>query len=438
MNTNYDKAAYKESAQKRLEWIKALAEVSKNPEMKLATTVRAQAGYWHPSSRITLEEYEKLLNPSAFIPDYYTVRCWQVVFEQDAPWDHPVYGVKVLAKKIVEALKSLGMPHIIFDSGGKGIHSYVFYKPPENKTLLEQACAKGIMPKDLRLLVFKLVCDKAGIPEEHRGVGKPQDIACINFSDDSGMGKLIRCPGGRKIDKETGELIGYKTFIDKIPEQKTLVKKFTDVVYPSKNDIKIWTLPEIIFSKFIENFKPPREGVQNSLKEYKGMLINAPCARSLLLNGAPPSTDNSLIGHRSFGAKALAVFCVGDGLDYYEAGDVLKSYYSRCDPTDFDIGEVMAWRNWAYQKVLQNPEKYVHCGHMRAIGLCDKEHCEYFKKIKEKWVEEKRKEARKKRRQKGMPQQLRPYAQPPERRTRGSRKREDREWREKIIGETHG
>ncbi len=371
--SSYDTVAYKESARKRLEWIKTLVDISKYPEMKIVTTARGKDGMWHPTQRIPLEEYEKIINKSGFIPDYYTVRAWEVPFEQDSPWDHPVYGVKVLAKKTVESLISLDIPHKIYDSGGKGIHTHIYFKPPDNKKLLQNAEEKNIKPKYLRFLVFKIVNDTAGIPEEHTGQGKPQDMTCINFDDTTGMGRLIRCAGGRKIDKE-GRLIGYKTLIDTIPEHKIPIKKFTDVIYPNKNEIKIWTIPEVIFKNYVEDFKPPQKPkTQTSLKEYKGKLLNTPCALTLRLNGAPP-------GQRSLSAKALAVFCVGDNLGYYEGLDVLSDYYNHCDTTDFDIGEVKQWCKWAYDKVTQNPGAYVHCGHMRTMGICDKEHCEYYKK----------------------------------------------------------
>ena len=406
----FDKETYKEGVKKRYEWINSLVEISEFPEMRLASTIRGKDGYWHPGQRIFLKEYK---NMRMFIPDYYTVRAWEVPFEQDSLWDHPVYGVKVLAKKTVEALISLDIPFKIYDSAGRGLHTHVYFKPPDNKELLQTAEKKGMMPRDLRFLVFKMVNDQAKISEEYRGVisdkhngnpvfvpGKPQDATCINFDDTTGMGRLIRCNGGRKIDKE-GRLIGYKTLIDIIPEHKTLIKKFTDVIYPDKNEIKIWTIPEVIFKNYVEDFKPPQKPkTQTSLKEYKGELLNTPCALTLRLNGAPP-------GQRSLSAKALAVFCVGDGLDYYEGLDVLTEYYNHCDTTDFDIGEVKQWCKWAYDKVVEKPEDYIHCGHMRTMGICDKEHCEYYKKSRKKY------ETKKTHDDSRNPTWLAPHQQPP-------------------------
>lgn len=375
MRELYDREAYLESAAKKHAWLKKLIEIGKKPEMKVTTTLRYANGYWGISKWLILEE---ALKQPGFKIDYYVIRSPQIVFEQDAPYDHPEYGVKVIAQKTIEALDTLQIPYILFDSGGKGLHTYVFFKPPESKKLLESANRKEVKPKHLRQFIFKMVCDEAKIPEEWRGVGKPQDTACHIWSDES-TGHLVRICGGRKIDKE-GNLKGYKTLIDRVPEVKTPVRKFSEVVYPDGSEVRVWTIPDDIFEIFLENFRKPRKRKIKGVTP-QGTYLNTTCAISLRLNGAPESK-------RSLGAAVLAHWCLLDNLDKETALAVAEDYYEKCPKNDFDEGEVKAWFDFAYNKFypIKNPESasgliIKNCRHAQRLEMCNRTECELYKKM---------------------------------------------------------
>lgn len=418
MQSDYDRKAYSESAAKKQAWLKKLMDIGKRPEMRLTTTIKYPNDYWGISKWITVEEAEKIPGYKA---DYYVIRCNQLVFEQDAPYDHPQYGVKVIAQKIIEALNTLQISHTIFDSGGKGLHTYVFFKLPDNKKLLERADRKEIKPKHLRQMIFKMVCDEAKIPEEWRGVGKPQDIACIIWSDES-KGHLVRICGGRKIDKE-GNLKGYKSLIDRVPEIKNTPKRFSDVVYPDTNEVKLWTVPDCVFEAFIESFKKHRK---RQIKEIspQGTYLNTPCATSLRLNGAPETK-------RSLGAAVLAHWCVLDNLPPEEAIALGEVYYDKCPQNEFDLGEVTAWFNFAYNKFypIKNPESAAgliirNCQHARQLERCNSEQCEVYKKM----YGDKKQQPPQLVRSFVNPQQLNPYYQSPRYYWVDRKKRARRKW----------
>jgi hypothetical protein len=223
-----------------------------------------------------------------------------------------------------------------------------------------------------------MICDEAKIPEEHRGVGKPQDVACHIWNDES-KGHLVRICGGRKIDKE-GNLKGYKTLIDRVPETKAPVMRFSDVAYPSGNDVKVWTIPEPVFEIFIEAFNQPRKReIKNVMPQ--GTYLNAPCALSLRLNGAPASK-------RSLGAAVLAHWCVLDNIDRDEALSIGEAYYEKCDQDEFDISEVVAWINFAYNKFhpITDPKDakgliVKNCMHARQLDMCDQAQCQVYNKM---------------------------------------------------------
>lgn len=405
MQADYDRGAYLESAAKKQAWLKKMLELGKTPQMKVASTIKRADGYWGITKWLFLEEVEKL---PGFKIDYYNVRSSEVVLEQDSPYDHPEYGVKVLARKIAEAIDTLQIPSILFDSGGKGLHTHVFFKPPKNEKLLERANRKGVKPKHLRQMIFKMICDEAKIPEEWRGVGKPQDTACVVW-DDQGTGKLVRMCGGRKIDKE-GNFKGYKTLIDKVPEIKNPVKNFSEVVYPDGNDVKVWTIPESVFTAFLDSFKTYKPRKIKSISP-QGTYLNTPCALSLRLNGAPESK-------RSLGAAVLAHWAVLDNITLEEAIALGEEYYEKCPKDEFDVGEVLQWINFAYNKFypIKDPENAVglivkNCQHAKQIERCDQEHCEIYKKM---YGEKKQQPHPQLVRSFVNPQQLNPYYQSPQ------------------------
>jgi len=130
-------------------------------------------------------------------------------------------------EKIISFLRSQNIPYLLFHTGGRGFHIHIFFEPAH---------------VDKRSLVEWIVSE-AGVDTEKVKV----DYQVLK-------NHLIRECGGRRIDKENGEITGYKSFvpsgsIEDAPKRPITNK--SEVIFPTPDDVKVWDIDEEIrFSIF--------------------------------------------------------------------------------------------------------------------------------------------------------------------------------------------
>lgn len=296
-------------------------------------------------------------------------------------------GVRPLALRVENALKTLGIPHITCTSGGKGIHQHVFYTFDKGRyaELINKLDDLGVMPKDIRNYIFDTITSASGIPIELIGRGRSVDTSC-NIWEDTCKGHAIRIIGGAHISKD-GTFNGFKTMVNEVPQNRPVVKDFKDVVFPTK--ITPWVIPRAFIESFIaESSKKKTVSREQTITpvKYTGKMMNAPCV-ARIRNGMPH-------GRRSTSMWLLVLACRLDGLTEEQAFAVLGDYYERCDHTDFDFSEGTHWMHWSYSKdgAFWSINQCKLC---REMDICLKDHCVYWKEVKRTQEEKEEREGRK-------------------------------------------
>lgn len=365
------------------------------------------------------------------IIDYYTVLPNEIVFESDftakqeveengkkvlkvlehETWNDPNKGQKIIAGKLVAAMKKHNIPSLQGFSGGKGPHTHVFFSLP-NRERIREFEKKGIRPTDLRRFLFNKICDMAKIPKGYRERGGVVDISCVYWDEGSGAGHLVRCFGGRKF-KETISVVneqerrgyklqGYKTLLNELPDKKPDVLNFTEVRYPEK--FEHWQIPQPLMDMLVNEFKPvSREFSQQTKIELKGMHINLPCMKLARRTRAPDGVRNII-------ARQQAYACIKDRLSLSKALAVCEEFYANCDKNDFDFSEAKYCFEWAYAR---NADVYIACPLIKQAGFCNdaiKQRCELYNQKKAEFIKKMKKKKRYGQRQ---PPQLKPFATAP-------------------------
>jgi len=336
----------KEKHDEKLKWLGKLQEFNPKAEMKVATTVDGRRiGRWIPFVDWSDVNYI----------DHVTVLPNECVWEIDHDdWDF----VKKYSDKLIEALDRFEVPHVQGSTSGRGVHIHAYFIMPE-KSLRNRCDEYGVLPRELRNALFYLICNEARIPSTMIGKGLPFDTGCIDFSDLS-MGHMVRAFGGRKfID---GEILGYKSFTEEIPEERIRITKFTDVRFPQT--IIPYSIPKTLIENIlIDMEKRKQNALKNSCRVHDGLYLDSPCVRDLLKTGL-------VKGNRNRGAQIIAIACRMSGLRIEVAEEVTRDYFEKCEKKDFMFSEVQGWLRWAYSRELD-----WRCSQAIPFGMCQPHKC---------------------------------------------------------------
>ena len=359
---------------KQKEYIKQLKSVSISPLFGAINYFNQKQQKWVPGKREDLNKRE--------IWDHITVPSNAIHYDLDA---RSYSANHKIAKKIIEVLKSRGWAYNIYCSSKKGIHIETFFDKPEfdnnnTKKLFTTAMSYNLSFKNIRIWLWNLILDEAGINRNLRGSGngKILDTNCINFDDLQDKNRLLRVCGGCKkyYDKQLEEeVIYYKTWIN--PEEFTRkssnVKALIDVIYPTS--INLFKFNEYEFAEFLNSFI--EQSKNDSVKQLEkidltneGGYINLDTVRRV--------REGLGRGQRSTGAQILAIAMSNDNIPLIEQETIMKDYVSKCEQIGepFTISEAMQWVKW----VKTQPNIFWNCGLAESAGLHEAGLCDFCKK----------------------------------------------------------
>lgn len=336
----------REKHEEKLRWLRKLQEFNPKAEMKVATTVDGKRiGRW-----ISFLDWADV----NYI-DHVTVLPNECVWEIDHDdWDF----VKKYSNKLIEALDRFEVPHVQGITSGRGVHIHSYFIMPE-WSLRNRCDEYGVLPRELRNALFSLICREAKVPSNMVGRGLPFDTGCVDFSDLS-SGHMIRAFGGRKF--ENGQIAGYKSFMQDVPNDRIRITKFTDTQFPQ--DIVPYSIPKrLIEDILIGSEKRKQTAIKNSYKVHDGLYLEAPCVRELVKTGL-------VRGNRNRGAQLVAIACRLSGLRMEVAEEVAREYFDRCDKNDFIFSEIQGWLRWAYSREVD-----WRCSQAIPFGMCQPHKC---------------------------------------------------------------
>lgn len=361
---------YKLNPQK--DYIKKVQDITINPLKCSNAFFNTKTNQYQPGKRYSLNKFQLI--------DYLTVGSNQLVFELDARAYSTNYKY---AGQIIDVLQRNGWPFYIFSSGGKGIHIECWFDKPifKNKeivNLLKESISYNLSFKQIRLWLWNVVLNDAGIREDLRGIGKAIDSSCLTFDDLTQKSKLLRLCGGRKqyFKSEADEhLTFYKTFIPLSEFKKSQIKltAFDKVKYPEI--IKTFKIDESGFGAFLDNYITQAKNL--NIKK----LIKLNLSKSggyMNLESVQKIRQGLSSGKRSLGAQVLAIAMVNDNISIEEQKIIIEDYVSKCSQMGdiFTIDEAMYWVNW----INLQPVIFWNCSLVEESGLHDEPNCEICQK----------------------------------------------------------
>jgi hypothetical protein len=338
--------AVKEKHAEKLGWLGKLAEFNPKNELRVATTIDGRRiGRWFP--------FKEWLDISYI--DHVTVLPNECIWEIDHDdWNF----VRKHGNRILEALDRFEVPHVQGPTSGRGVHIHAFFIMPE-RNLRNRCDEYGVLPRELRNALFSLICSEAGVPSNMVGKGLPFDTGCVDFSDLS-MGHMVRAFGGRKF--AGGQLTGYKSFVQEIPEERVRIIRFTEVRFP--RNIIPYSVPKTIIEGILIGMeKRKQDALKNSCRVHDGLYLDAPCVRELLKTGLAR-------GSRNRGAQLIAIACRLSGLRMETAEEVAREYFEKCEKSDFMFPEIQGWLRWAYSREVD-----WRCSQAIPFGMCQPHKC---------------------------------------------------------------
>ena len=286
-------------------------------------------------------------------------------------FDAPSFSKNVeYARKVVEYLNDMEIPHYIFWSGNKGVHCHIFLDALDSE--LEKV-NKGLMKdygesmlKECRIYIAKDIILNSGL--DISIYGKVIDSQKIEWTAST----LIRCCGGAniKVNKLTGdeEAHYFKTWLE-VLEKKPKLDKFSDVEYPPT--IECYHLTAELINKVLGDIASRSDKKLKYISEridYGGKYMSLPCIRQIM--------EGMESGDRSKGACQIAFACKLDGIELEEAKKIIQIYAKNCSqiPEPYHESEAIGWINYAYN-TLTTP--YFSCACCRKLGVCESMGCEY-------------------------------------------------------------
>lgn len=329
---------------------------------------------WVPGYQTPLTEKE---TPT----DHRTVLSNEIIFDIDYKgWG---YNVKI-TKSIIDALEQLDIPYYTYYTGGKGLHTCIYFDKikleKEQRQRLQTAIEFGYSYKNIRTWFHKrIITEYTGLQESAigKGAGKIIDSAPISFDETRGGSHLIRACGGRnqKYDAQNMESERfYKTWID-LKETKLnrapRIKNIEEVQYPPI--IKTFELPILPLMDSIEEYisdAQKRNVEREEIIKLSDGYLNLNCVKTLMAG-----MDE---GNRSIGAQLL---CQAIILDKQEekVDEILKEYINNCQQRGhkFTLTEATKWYDW----LKNQPGVFFNHSLLKEIGICDGD-CEYNHKKK--------------------------------------------------------
>jgi len=164
--------------------------------------------------------------------DYRTVLQNEIMIEMDfEKWANQRFW----GKRIQKFLNEKNIPHLMYHSGGKGIHFSIFFSIDGLEALTGW--------RGVRVALWHYILNCCDVPKSLRGVDRPFDITAVSFGDTS-QGHLIREIGGKKRQR--------KRIITKIPHDNIILTG--DIVYPKK--IPVWKVPIKLLARLNIERKP--------------------------------------------------------------------------------------------------------------------------------------------------------------------------------------
>lgn len=155
-------------------------------------------------------------------PDFRTVAWNELIIDFDDDWPE----VRRKSRVMRDFLRSEGIPHYIFVSGGRGVHISVFmdYQPYFLNWF------------DIRVSIAEWL--QASTDVEF-------DMACVRGWADHTRGHLVRAEGGMRWHKVEGDgyAPAFKTLIRDIPEAKYVATSRGEVVIPLSPP-ELWPVPD--------------------------------------------------------------------------------------------------------------------------------------------------------------------------------------------------
>lgn len=314
--------------------------------------------------------------------DHRTVLPNEVVFDIDEKDWREVRNIALL---IHNFLNLNSIPHVMGQSGGKGIHIHIFLKlsPDIYKELSRYESSNIDIPRLIRLIFFKWVIENTGVKESSL------DPSLVKWSSE-GKGHMVREFGGRKFVKtESGIEIHYKSYLSEIPKDRVWADE-KDVQYPPA--LEVYRIEAGRFSEYMlkmiegEIEKLSRVQEIDIDKEFPNMeYLKLPCIKRMLTQKIPE-------GKRNRAGKVLSAVCLKkSSIEKCEKllEDWHRKFYAE---TDFRFREIEDWLKSLSKK--GKDELFFSCSeNLEIIGegwsFCSDNLCPVYYRKRSKWRAEK-------------------------------------------------
>ncbi|MGC8646930.1 MAG: hypothetical protein ACP5T9_05300 [Thermoplasmata archaeon] len=314
--------------------------------------------------------------PAPFAYDHRTVLTNEVVFDIDTQdWNE----VKRLALLLTNFLSLKGIPYIMGQSGGKGVHIHVFLKLAHdflNSINFFVSDDRLDLPREIRLAFFEWVSKNVNI-DMHSSI---LDRSLVSWSSNS-KGHMVREFGGRKFVQVNGQWeVHYKTFIQSVPDSRVWVLSENDVAYPIEIPYYRITGDSIFGSILLSRLKQESDRLQNTPDfnidvELPDLdYIKLPCIKEMLSRQIPH-------GNRNMVGKVLSAVCMKNS-SFEKCEALLKKWHDKYyGSTDFKFREVESWLRTFEKKPKR--ELFFSCGeNLRLIGenesFCRNKNCPVY------------------------------------------------------------
>lgn len=319
-----------------------------------------------------------LINDNQVV-DHRTIASNEIVIDLD-------FRSYTLTYKHVNMLRSVledrQIPYYIFSTGGKGVHIHLFFDKidlngnTEIKELFNDALSMGFTWKHIRMFLFEMICEEAGINKAY--IGKYLDTQKINFNDLDNNTVLIRACGGRnqKYDAVTGTTeITYKSLIpnDDFVNKRINVTNISNVKYPFQLDTFSIDIHEL--GKCLKDFINTQ--TKNNIEPIKQIKLSNGYTGLASIQRIIEGLEEGL---RSEGARVLSLALILDNFGDNRAKQVLEQYVNNCSQIghQFTLGEALNWYKW----LKHQPSHYWNNECVKKLGVWDKDTDEYHKLMK--------------------------------------------------------
>jgi len=346
-------------------YFEKLSRISHPSSLKVAmVSYNSKLDSYTPGKRYPAEKFVK--------HDERNVAANEIVFDLD--WKS--YKANYLkAKLIIDVLNNRRIPHIICGTGGKGIHIHLWFNKiklenEEDRKILREALKLQLSMKNIRLWLWGLILDEAGIEEKFKA--KEVDPKVLQFNYLSGTSHLIRDIGGRKYVKNSEDewVPRFKTYIppEEFKVKKIVLSSIEQVKFPSELELMDIDSRELVgfLKDFIKSQKDSKVKTLSN-ERIKGKYIE--------LAGVLKVREGLGEGARNSGATIIAIACRVDNMNKGDAYKIMEEYVANCSQagTSFLPAEGKQWIDWIYSQ----EKPYWNCQLLKDVGAHDASTCEH-------------------------------------------------------------